>query len=49
MNCPECKKEMVVKGRDDSFDSTKDNKKYNRTVYWCETDDVWVSVEIPKD
>src|SRR3989338_1990592 len=47
MKCPKCGKEMVIKKQDISHDS-KNNKQYNRTVYWCEQDDVWGNIEIPK-
>jgi hypothetical protein len=46
MNCPKCKKEMIVKNKDES--QSKDGKKYGRTLYWCDIDDIWVNVEIPK-
>lgn len=37
--------------RDDISNNGKkgeDYKEYKRTVYWCEQDDVWVNIEIPK-
>ena len=48
MNCPKCNEEMVTKGEDVSSDF-KNGKKYYRTKYWCKKDDVWVSVEIPRE
>ena len=39
---------MIVKNNDISHNS-KNGKKYDRTLYWCDTDDIWISVEIPKD
>ncbi|MBX4205800.1 hypothetical protein KW795_01240 [Candidatus Microgenomates bacterium] len=47
MKCPICKKEMSLKFKDISKNS-KNNKEYNRTMYWCEIDDVWINQEIPK-
>lgn len=41
---------MVLKGEDSSFNfKVKPKKEYERSVYWCETDDVWINVEIPKE
>lgn len=39
---------MSVKNIDTSNNST-DGKKYDRTLYVCMADDVWVSVEIPQN
>lgn len=47
MKCPICKKEMIVKKKDVSHDFDK-KKKYDRTMFWCEKDDVWISQEIPQ-
>lgn len=47
MECPKCKKPMTLKYKDFSYDfRLKPKKKYNRSLYWCENDDVWISVEI---
>ena len=48
MKCPKCNEEMVVRVEDSSSDS-RNNKQYDRKVYWCEKDDVWIRVEIPKE
>lgn len=32
-----------------SHNPNENNKEYDHTVYQCETDDVWVTTEIPKD
>lgn len=48
MLCPKCNKDMSVKNIDTSNNST-DGKKYDRTLYVCMADDVWVSVEIPQN
>lgn len=47
MECPKCQKEMVIKNQDISHNS-KNGKQYNRVVYWCEQDDIWVNIEIPE-
>lgn len=48
MKCPKCNTEMVLKKNDQSFNfTTKDKKKYDRNIYWCEKDDIWISIEIP--
>ena len=48
MECPKCKKTMTLKSKDFSFDlKVKPKKKYTRSLYWCEKDDIWVKIEIP--
>lgn len=47
MKCPKCSEEMVAKVEDTSSNS-RNGKQYDRTVFWCEKDDVWGSLEIPK-
>lgn len=49
MKCTVCGNEMQVKNQDTS-DNQKpgsEYKKYNRILYRCENDDVWISVETP--
>ncbi|KKQ26120.1 MAG: hypothetical protein US62_C0009G0006 [Candidatus Woesebacteria bacterium GW2011_GWA1_37_8] len=46
MKCPKCKKEMVLKSKDFSFND-KPYKKYVRKNYWCESDDIWIRLETP--
>lgn len=50
MKCPKCDKEMKIIRNDISNNGKKDKdyKEYERVLYWCEQDDVWVNVEIPK-
>ncbi len=48
MNCPQCAQKMQI-DRHDVSTSSNNHKEYNRTVYRCKTDDVWVTVEIPKE
>jgi hypothetical protein len=39
---------MTLRGKDFSYDfRVKPKKKYSRNLYWCEEDDVWVSIEVP--
>lgn len=38
---------MIVKKEDISRDR-KNEKKYDRVIYWCKKDDVWIAVETPK-
>lgn len=48
MICPKCHKEMTKQKQDTSHDP-KNAKKYDRVVYWCQQDDVWMTVEIPQE
>lgn len=48
MNCTKCNKEMIVKVKDISS-NFRNGKKYDRIVYWCEKDDVWIRIETPKE
>lgn len=48
MKCPKCDKEMIIKTEDTSSNS-RNNKQYDRKVYWCEQDDIWINLEIPKE
>jgi len=48
MKCPKCGSVMVLKNDDHSFNPQVEPKKiYDRKVYWCEKDDVWVKIEFP--
>ncbi len=48
MKCPKCQKKMFLKNKSFSYNTdTKPQKKYLRKIYWCKTDDVWVSIEVP--
>jgi len=38
---------MMAKGEDISSDF-RNGKKYDRTMYWCEKEDIWISLEIPQ-
>ena len=48
MNCPKCKNIMVKKG-EDVTSNIRDGKQYDKTAYWCEVDDIWISIEVPKE
>lgn len=50
MKCPKCGEEMKAIRKDISSNTKKgrDYKEYIRTVYWCQGDDVWANIEIPK-
>ncbi len=49
MKCPKCNEEMQVKKRDVSNNQKQgqEYKEYQRILYWCEKDDIWVNVETP--
>ena len=47
MQCPVCHKEMTVNQKDTST-NFKNSQEYSRTVYLCPSDDVWISIEIPR-
>ncbi len=49
MQCAKCGQEMQKK---ESFITNngkpgKDYKEYSRVRYWCEPDDIWMSIETP--
>ena len=48
MICPKCQNLMTIKSEDLSHDSNN-NKKYDRKIYWCEDDDIWIRLETPKN
>ncbi len=48
MKCPKCGKEMVIKSQDTSHNSETEQE-YDRIIYVCEADDVWITTEIPKE
>jgi hypothetical protein len=47
MKCPVCKGEMK-KDKVDTSHNSKTRREYDRTIYVCEADDVWVVTEMPK-
>jgi hypothetical protein len=47
MKCPKCGEEMKEVKKDESA-NTQTGKKYSRTMYHCESDDIWLNLEIPK-
>lgn len=46
MQCPKCKNEMKLVNNDITF--REDGKPYDRGIYHCEIEDVWVVVEVPQ-
>jgi hypothetical protein len=50
MKCPKCGKEMGVVNNQitNNSKSGKDYKEYDKTLFMCKDDDIWVSVETPK-
>jgi hypothetical protein len=40
---------MEKSRKDISYNFNENNKEYDRIVYHCKMDDVWVVTEIPKD
>lgn len=47
MKCPVCKEQMKKVRRDSSYNPNEANKEYDRTVYKCEIDDIWITIEVP--
>jgi hypothetical protein len=47
MECPICKEPLRLAGNDES-NNPKTGAKYDRKVYVCGKDDVWLTVEVPK-
>jgi hypothetical protein len=47
MECPICKQRMTLRKDDTSYSKTK--KEYQRRIYRCDTHDVWIKIEIPKE
>lgn len=48
MECPLCNKPMKHVHADVTHNPNENNKEYDRVVYACEADDVWITTEIPK-
>ncbi len=48
MNCPLCEQVMEKVAEDVSFDFNKQAKEYDRTIYRCNKDDAWLTIEKPK-
>jgi hypothetical protein len=47
VECPICKEPLRLAGNDES-NNTKTGTKYDRKIYVCDKDDVWLTVEVPK-
>ena len=49
MECPTCKQTMKKVRGDTSYNRPEaKNAEYDRTVYQCLMDDIWITTEIPK-
>jgi len=49
MKCPKCNQDMVEVRRDTTSNlSNEEYEEYFKTVFQCQTDDIWVAVEVPK-
>ena len=47
MKCPVCKKKMKLALNDES-NNPETGAKYDRKVYVCDEDDVWITTELPR-
>lgn len=49
MKCSVCQKEMQIKNKYTSNNQKQESehRKYQRVLYWCDKDDVWIGVETP--
>lgn len=47
MKCPVCEKDMTMMKQDTSRSKLQE-KRYDRTIYGCQDDDAWVTVEVPQ-
>jgi len=48
MNCPKCGKEMKIQSTHETKNS-QGGKKYDKIILVCELDDIWITIEIPKE
>ncbi|MFO0862586.1 MAG: hypothetical protein U0516_02610 [Candidatus Saccharibacteria bacterium] len=46
MDCPKCSKKMKIDRKSESNNS-ETGQVYERIIYVCEADDVWITTEIP--
>jgi len=46
MICPRCNKEMISKNKDESK-NLDTGKRYEREIFHCKADDVWLTLEVP--
>lgn len=49
MKCTKCQQGMIEKWKAITNNGKKGRnyKEYQRAVYWCSKDDIWISIEIP--
>ncbi len=48
MQCPKCEQAMQLM-REDVSENAQNAKKYDRKVFHCSADDIWISLEVPKE
>lgn len=48
MECTNCKQQMKKVSWNIS-NNPNNGKKYDRTIYQCEKDDIWITTEIPQN
>lgn len=50
MKCPKCDKQMIIVNQSITENNQTDPiKKYDKIVYHCELDDIWINTEIPQN
>jgi len=49
MKCPKCGEEMLLKKHGTASNPDNNNKEYDRVLFVCEADDIWITVESPKE
>lgn len=49
MKCPKCQIKMkeIEKITTNNCKKGKEYKEYQKVIYWCEQDDIWIGVETP--
>lgn len=47
MKCPKCQKDMVFVEMHKTY--REDGREYNRAIYQCEQDDIWITIEVPTE
>jgi hypothetical protein len=48
VKCPKCETEMSLENKVDVSHNSKTGQKYDRKVFACKADDVWITSEIPR-
>ena len=49
MKCPKCNKELPKVGNQvtNNLKTGKEYKEYDKEIYQCQDDDIWVTIETP--